>query len=184
MAGTQTTSGDSIPSRVGCSEMRGPEIVPSEAHFRPSVIASRQKDVDLVAAVGAILVLPHLPGARGGRSGRAYCDAPGCRSPADSLRDRRTDCRGGTEPSSLRRRTLPRRLLKSCATLARRPGPAAGGQVDLAVTPEGDTAVETRVARVTRRGPEGPARRRARGLPAGPAPAPERPCCFRPAWCT
>src|SRR5258705_5608890 len=36
----------------------------TEAHNRPAVVASGPDDVDLVAAIGSVLVLPHLTGAR------------------------------------------------------------------------------------------------------------------------
>ena len=53
-----------MPRPSGVSEMRGPVVVAAEAGRRPAVVASRQDDVDLVAAVRPVLGVEHGAGGR------------------------------------------------------------------------------------------------------------------------
>src|SRR5713101_6207402 len=56
--GTQNTIGCSNASRHGCSDCFGP------GYERPAIVTTRTDDVDFVAAIRAILVLPDVAGAR------------------------------------------------------------------------------------------------------------------------
>ena len=70
-----------------------PRIRAARADERPAVVRAGLQDVDLVAAVRAVLALPELAGRRDARRARACCDGRACRSRACSPRGPRTDCR-------------------------------------------------------------------------------------------
>ena len=70
----------------------GPGIGAAVADERPAVVGARLEDVDLVAAVRAVLVAATSRRCPGAWPGRASCDGRACRPPACSRRGRQTGC--------------------------------------------------------------------------------------------
>src|SRR5690606_8621741 len=109
-------------------------VVTPETHLWPSVVATGQDDVDLVAAIGSILVLPDLPGHRMGDQTERIA-----MTECENLRPITLPPHEGVigwnravvvEPQHLAAQA--HRILRDVRNVPFRP--ATGGHVDLAVT--------------------------------------------------
>ena len=119
----------------------GSGIIAPETHDWPTVIAARQNDVDLVATVGSIFVVPEHPGLWVDHETQRIAVSKGIDfGPVARVIREWVVARNGAiivEPKNLAAQT--------CRVLRNGPNPAASGHVDLVITPESDPAIETRV---------------------------------------
>ena len=119
-----------------------PWIVAPEAHDRPSVIAARQDDVDFIAAIGPVLVVPQGSRHRMNDQGQRVAVAKGedFRPVAGAACERVVRRNGTVVAEAEDLATQTRRVLRDLADIA------AGRHVDHAVAAEDEAAVQPRVA--------------------------------------
>ena len=130
---SSTRSAARSPRCENSSDCHGPGIGAAVADDRPAVVRARLQDVDLVAAVRAVLVLPDLAGARvHGQAERAAMAEREDLGPR-SRPCRRTGCRAARCRRPSAAAPCPARLFGSCATVA---AAAAGRDVERAVAAE------------------------------------------------
>ena len=136
----------SVARRVRGDPLAG--IKAPEAHQRPAVVAPRQQHVELVAAVGTVLVLPDVPGlgVQHEAEGVAVSDRVDLRPMARFVHE---GVVGGHRAVVVEAQDLAPQapgILRGVEEFSvQRPDPPAGGHVDLAVAAEGDPSVEPRV---------------------------------------